>query len=244
MLRSIKELIGYNIRGKDDYIGLTTDFYFDDLHWVIRYLVADVGVWQPNRKVLLSPYVIKNTEWETSEIEIRLTKAQVENSPEVDTDKPVSRQQETDLVDYFKWPIYWSVKGIAGETAAETLVNMSANEEAGNEEADYDSHLRSVNEVLGYQVEAKNGAVGYIDDLIIDLQQWTINYLVIDTGSLLSSKTVLVAASWIDEFAWSVSKVFVNLTKESIEEGPEYSPNTPINSDLKQQLYDFHGRPH
>ena len=55
MLRSMKDLEGYEIRATDGPIGHVEDFYFDDAAWVIRYLVVDTGTWLSGRKVLISP---------------------------------------------------------------------------------------------------------------------------------------------------------------------------------------------
>jgi hypothetical protein len=45
MLRSIKRLFGDKLGGHDREIGHVKDFYFDDKHWAVRYVVADTGSW-------------------------------------------------------------------------------------------------------------------------------------------------------------------------------------------------------
>ena len=55
MLRNVKDLRGYAIRGTDGVIGKVDDFYFDDEDWFIRYLVVNTGSWLSGRKVLISP---------------------------------------------------------------------------------------------------------------------------------------------------------------------------------------------
>ena len=53
MLRSIKQLYGDKLGASDGEIGRVKDFYFDDKHWAIRYVVADTGSWMPGRLVLI-----------------------------------------------------------------------------------------------------------------------------------------------------------------------------------------------
>jgi len=56
MLDKAKTLSGYKLRSLDGDIGKVKDFYFDDHHWTIRYLVADTGDWLADRLVLISPH--------------------------------------------------------------------------------------------------------------------------------------------------------------------------------------------
>ena len=83
-------------------------FYFDDHHWTIRYLVADTGNWLISRQVLISPHALAAINREKRSISIRLTKKQIEESPSLDSDKPVSRQFEDAYHRYYGLPAYWS----------------------------------------------------------------------------------------------------------------------------------------
>ena len=110
MLYTAKTLKGYKLDSLDGEIGRVKEFYFDDRHWTIRYLVADTGNWLPGRQVLISPYalVAVNTDIYKEQIEIDLTKKQIEDSPSLNSDKPVSRQFEENYYGYYGWPLYWS----------------------------------------------------------------------------------------------------------------------------------------
>jgi sporulation protein YlmC with PRC-barrel domain len=97
MKRNINSLIGYSIEATDGKIGTVKDFYFDDETWTIRYLVVETGNWLSGRKVLISPVALIKKNWSNGLIPVNLTKEQIQNSPDIDTDKPVSRQQEAML---------------------------------------------------------------------------------------------------------------------------------------------------
>src|SRR5665213_173641 len=90
-----KTLKGYSLQNTDrETIGKVKEFYFDDRHWTIRYLVADTGNWLTGRQVLISPYSLVAVNKEKRDVSIDLTKKQIEDSPSLDSDKPVSRQFE------------------------------------------------------------------------------------------------------------------------------------------------------
>ena len=58
MLSKAKTLKGYKLESLDGEIGKVEEFYFDDRHWAIRYLIADTGDWLTSRQVLISPYAL------------------------------------------------------------------------------------------------------------------------------------------------------------------------------------------
>ena len=114
MVRNINSLIGYSVKATDGTIGIVDDFYFDDETWTIRYLIVESGDWLSGRKVLISPQALLPTNWENETFPINLTKKQIKKSPNIDTDMPVSRQQEIQLNEYYPWTNYWvSGMGIA-----------------------------------------------------------------------------------------------------------------------------------
>ena len=107
MLNKAKTLKGYKLHSLDGEIGKVKEFYFDDQHWTIRYLVADTGNWLTGRQVLISPYALVAVNKEEQHIAIDLTKKQIEDSPSLNSDKPVSRQFEEAYYGYYGWPMYW-----------------------------------------------------------------------------------------------------------------------------------------
>ena len=92
MLTNAAQLKGLTIRARDGEIGAVKQFYFDDQTWVVRYLTVETGGWLGGRTVLISPISIRAVDWQTKQLEVSLTKKQVENSPDINTHLPVSRQ--------------------------------------------------------------------------------------------------------------------------------------------------------
>jgi hypothetical protein len=94
MLNKAKTLKGYKLDSLDGEVGEVSEFYFDDRHWTIRYLVANTGGWLTGRQVLISPYALVAAIKAKQHIAVDLTKKQIEDSPALSSDKPVSRQFE------------------------------------------------------------------------------------------------------------------------------------------------------
>ncbi len=107
MLSNTKDLKGLVVRATDGEIGTIDQFYFDDETWVIRYLTVETGGWLEDRKVLISPISVAHTDWQYKQLDVALTKKQVENSPDIDTHRPISRRAEAGYLEYYGYPYYW-----------------------------------------------------------------------------------------------------------------------------------------
>lgn len=251
MLHSVKELQGYTIQATDGDIGTVRTFYFDDESWCIRYLVVDTGNWLPGKRVLLAPIALSEPSPATQHMPVNLTREQVRHSPDVDTDIPVSRQQEMALHEHYNWPAYWTMRdplvanvfiarpgGPPGPPpAAPAPLPEDIDQRRG------DAHLRSMREVLGYHIGARDGQVGHVEDFLIDTESWLIRYLVIDTRNWWPGKKVLIAPSWIQEINWHISQVEVDLRRDQIKGSPEFNTAEPVTRDYERELYDYYGRP-
>jgi hypothetical protein len=115
MLRSTQDLEHYSIGATDGDIGHVKDFYFDDDAWVVRYLVVDTGTWLTGRRVLISPISLREPNWIERTLPVAITREQVKNSPDIDTHKPVSRQEENLYLGYYGLPGYWGGAGMWGD---------------------------------------------------------------------------------------------------------------------------------
>ncbi|MEP7365448.1 MAG: PRC-barrel domain-containing protein [Acidobacteriota bacterium] len=242
MLRSVNDLRGTAVHAVDGLIGNVHDLYFDDDHWTVRYYVVDTGNWLPGRKVLISPHVVQPPDPNEIWLPVSLTKAQIEKSPGVDTERPVERQYESSLYDYYGWSPYWfpmepmpptqsQAGALERERAAAAVLERT------------DPHLRSAKDVIGYYVEAKDGEIGHIEDFLVDDQQAQIRYAVIDTKNWLPGRKVLVTPKWIREVNWNDAKVFVDLTQDAVRKSPEYTSVELLDSAYESRLHNHYGYP-
>lgn len=106
-LRSSRDVIGYHVRATDGETGHVEDLIVDDQAWEVRYLVVDTRNWLPGRKVLVAPEWLGGFDWAERSAVLRLTREQIEASPEFDESAPVNREYETRLYDFYGRPAYW-----------------------------------------------------------------------------------------------------------------------------------------
>jgi sporulation protein YlmC with PRC-barrel domain len=226
MLRSIKQLLGDKLAASDGEIGHVKDFYFNDQNWAVRYVVVDTGSWLSGRKVLLSPHAFGSLHEAGKLMQVNLTRKQIEESPLIESHKPVSRQYEEEYFRYYGWPYYWQGDGLWGmsgfpilELPAQPLPSEPLNA-SGRSPGSADAHLRSTQAVNGYHIQASDGMIGHICDFMMDAQSWAIRQLVIKTGNRFSGKEVQIPTSLVDRISYDKSTVSVKLTSEAIEQSP------------------------
>lgn len=236
MLYAAKTLKGYALHSQDGAIGSVREFYFDDKFWTVRYLVAETGGWLTGRKVLLSPFSINSVDPVKKQIGVGLTKKQIEGSPGLESDKPVSRQFEESYHDYYGWPNYWGGPYSWGPNSY-VMRERERFGEFSHREHSWDSHLRSTQAVEGYHVDGSNGNVGHVEDFIVDDESWAIRYLVVNTRNWLHGRKVLVSPQWIESISWDESKVFVSLTRETIRNAPELTDDLLITRNYEIELH-------
>lgn len=236
MLIKSKSLIGYTIKGIDGDFGHVKEFYFDDQHWAVRYLVADTGNWLTDRQVLLSPYCLGTIDDRKRHVSVSLTRKQIESSPALSTDLPVSKQYEAAYHEHNGWPIYWAGPYLWGATFEPREVPPVEKNENSNG-SPWNPRLRSTNALYNYTIQSRDGEIGRVEDFVIDEKDWAIRYLVVDTNSWWTGKQVLIAVHWIKQVSWDLSKVFVDLTKDSIRKSPEYTPAALIDRQYETILH-------
>jgi hypothetical protein len=241
MLRKAKDLSGYKLGARDGDIGKVKEFYFDDQSWTVRYLVADTGGWLSGQQVLISPYALDPANEGRKVIPVDLTKAQIEKSPALATDRPVSRQYEGDYYSYYGWPGYWGGAYPWGGSVY-PIRGRNGWSEASRRERNEDPHLRSTQAVTGCDIHAQDGDIGHVEDFVIDDETWAIRYLIVDTQNWWPGKKVLISTRWIERISWEQSKVFINLTREAIKRGPEYTDQTLITRDHEMKLHQHYNR--
>jgi hypothetical protein len=200
--------------------------------------------------VLIAPEAVGDPDWVNERLPVNLTKQQIEDSPGVETERPVSRQHESALRDYYGWPYYWDSLSIpyAWQTIPPAAPVMPvqptprALDQKQQPNLDYDSTLRSSREVQGYYIKGSDGEIGHVDSFLVNEDDWKIHYLVVDTGNWLPGRKVLLAHPWINRIDWRNGQVHVALTREEIEASPPYDPSQPVEREYEGTLHDHYDR--
>jgi uncharacterized protein YrrD len=241
VLRSFAKFQGSLLLALDGEVCKVRDLYFDDVSWVVRYFVVDTGRWLSGRKVLISPLAVKLIDRTLHTVSVSLTRARIEASPNIDSDKPVSRLHESEFNTYYGYTAYWArsqwgigpVPPIAVPSASD-LLELEEKRMAGRPPVA--THLRSTREVRGYSVSAIDGIVGQVEDFLFDDETWVIRYLVVKTGVWLFGRHVLLSQDCVQQVDWAAKSVEVCQPREQIEHGREFDHHNPPPGDFAKAL--------
>src|SRR5262245_11626404 len=228
--RSVRALSGDAIGAVDVDIGRVRDAYFHDRRWTIRYLVVDTSHWLTGRRVLISPLSLCGAEHERRILRSTLTKFQIATSPDIDTEKPVSRQHEIERYLYYL-PSFWSANADSAYAMAGVPTGTLDLEVDRELQGHDDPHLRSAHAVMRHYVHAVDGDMGHVADFLYDETSWRISHVVVTTGAFRPGRKVLVPVRWISGVSWDAGTVDVGLTGESIRRAPEYDGARVVDRD-------------
>jgi hypothetical protein len=250
MLWNASAIKGYAIAASDGRIGTVSDFLFDDASWLVRWLVVDTGTWLSDRKVLLPPSVLGHLDPEGKQFPVKLTMQQVKDSPEIDTDRPVSRQMETNVYDYYGWSPYWGTGFYMGgygympgaAMASPYLGPSRREEEIGDAQRDHDDpHLRSIAAVTGYHIHASDGEIGHLEDSLLEDADWSIRYLVVDTRNWWPGERVLISPRSVREIDWAERLIHLDINRQKVKGGPSYDPAITIDGAFEEKFLTYYG---
>ena len=269
MLQVSSAMKGYAIAAKDGTIGTLSDFLFDQTTWKLRWLVVDTGTWLTGRLVLIHPSAAELVDHDDRQIDVALTRKQVEDSPEIREDRPVSQQMQSDLYGYYGWDPYWN-NGIAGAGSfggglyaggllgagmgGVGSVTGQALREGPSQPArpgddgslafdDGDPNLRSVNEITGYHVHATDGSIGHVEDVLLDGTAWAIRYMVINTSNWWVGQHVLMSPHAIVRIDWPDRSIALNVTRDKVKSSPGWDHSNTIDGTFGRHLHDHYDWP-
>jgi hypothetical protein len=250
MLWNASAINGYAIEASDGDIGTVSDFLFDDASWLVRWLVVDTGNWLSRRKVLLPLSALGRLYANDRVFAVKLTQQQIKDSPEIDTDRPVSRQMETRIYDYYGWGPYWGAGFYMGDygytlgsaMASPYLGARSREQKIDEAQADRDDvHLRSVEAVTGYHIHASDGEIGHVEDFLVEDADWRIHYLVVDTRNWWPGKKILVSSRSAGEIDWTDRLVSLDVDRQTIKDSPAYDPSMTIDRAYDEKFLTYYG---
>jgi len=236
-LRNLKDLTGYTLAATDGEIGKLKEVYFDDLVWFVRYLIVHMGGALTGREVLITPRSIRSLDEQGRHIAVDLSREQVENSPPVSSERPVSRHYEAQYHSYYGLDPYWVLAPFGPPPVPTPMPRPGA--APGEPEH---PHLRSSDEVRGYHIAARDGEIGKVEDFIIDDSDWSIAYAAIDTRRWLPGRTVLLSPAWIKAVDWPGKAITVDVDRNAIRNAPDYDATTVITTDYEARLFAHYGK--
>ena len=228
MRHNVKDLIGFGMGATDGEFGKVEEFYFDDDSWTIRYLIVKTGGWLSGRKVLISPAALTVPDLDREIFPVNLSRDQIKNSPDIDTDKPVSRQQEIELRSHYEWPYegtsgvgFYGGMGMMGMIDSRLPLEDIIANQYQDASAPADPHLRSTAELSGYKIYTLDGEAGKLTDFIIDDQNWSILFLLARQDELFAGEEEIltIPADLIDRVEYADAAVYLKVSTKVLRNG-------------------------
>lgn len=208
-MHDLKDLIGSSVTATDGEMGKVRDFLFDDHSWLVSYFVVDVGTWFKRRDVVLPVASAEHLDWTEKVFRVRMTREQGRHSPDIDTEKPVSRQQEIAMKEYWGKMAYWFYAEMEGGLPIPTGRKLPVRTEE-------DPDLRSVWGMTDYKVWATDGEIGRLEGFILDGDPWHLAYLDVKAEELLLDRFVLIPTSWVKSVCWAECRVNLHHSRSGL----------------------------
>jgi hypothetical protein len=155
-----------------------------------------------------------------------LSRAQLGECPEAHVQRTVSAMRRKERSAHREGLPVWLWRPPFGACPVPPLALLPMDDEGGEgdwggtrlrvDRDERDTHLRSMSEVIGYHIQAKDGEIGNED--------WFIKYLLVDTRNWWGGRKVVVEPQWIEEFKCGESKVYLKLARGGVEGIPEFDP--------------------
>jgi uncharacterized protein YrrD len=251
MFWNASSLRGFSVEATDGAIGTVSDLLFDDQTWTLRWLIVETGSWFSSRKVLLPVAALGKPVESAKQIPVHLTRQSVKDSPDVDTDQPVSRHKEAHVYNHYGWNPYWTSgfgpmsNAIATPTVQPFLRNDVAPRDQDNGtdavQDDGDPLLRSVRAVIGFHIAATDGDIGRLEDLLIDDDAWRLSFMTVDTKNLLPGERVLLPTRVIGEIDWFTKRITVGIDRARVESSPPYDPQITSDGPFNERSHQYFG---
>jgi hypothetical protein len=233
MKLTFSQLEDLSIHARDGELGRVRDVYVDGVSWKVRYIVVDTRRFVGGRRVLLSPQSVSGLNPGKRELTVDLALAQVEAAPALDEHVPLTRQHLSDLDSHYGWSEYWITGGPInfsfptinygpiGESIdipddVRTMIEERL--QRGEDEA-----LVSFRDLTEYRVETVDDArAGSVRDAIISYKDWTMPYLVVDTGHWIAGRKVIVPASLVETIETGSQVLTLHTSAESMVASPKF----------------------
>ncbi len=104
--------------------------------------------------------------------------------------------------------------------------------------------LRNLPDLKKYTLGATDGDVGHIADLFFDDRYWIVRYLVVETGSWLAERKVLVSPFSLGEADWAQQRLPVRLTREQVRNSPDIDTSQPVSRQHEVLYADYYDYPY
>lgn len=222
MFTYASELMGALVVASDGELGKVKDIYFEDKEWRVHFLVVDTGTWPFSETVFVSPQDAALHQSEPGLLKSALDKVRLRHISYNEDPRPITKPDTLQLYSHRAWPAF----GRAGN-GYPTLGMVKAGAGLANVAEFSDKqmrHMLSFKPIVNYEIHNNEGRLGLLKDLMVDLEKWSLPYLLVDDTSTSDRERLLVASEKVVSFASHQSLVKVAISKEQFEASPKINP--------------------
>jgi hypothetical protein len=90
-------------------------------------------------------------------------------------------------------------------------------------------------------VQASDGTLGSVSDMLFDDATWTVRWLVVETGTWLADRQVLIPASALGQPDKAARSFPVDLTMAQVKGSPDIDTHRPVSRQYESSAYDYYG---
>ena len=224
MQRRTSAFTGYTIEAVDGKVGFISDILFEDQTWKLRWFVVNTGSWLLGRKILIHPSALERPDIRQRAFPSSLTKVQVEASPDLKCNQPVSRQIDQDFSNYYTFLSGWGDDCYGGQSVG--LLGSGASNSRSVPRVpvleDDERQLLSIASMMGFSIHALDGDIGHLEDFLVEDESWTIEYAVVATKNWGFGRHVLISPTDIRTTNFLAEYVPINLTRYKIKCSPSW----------------------
>ncbi|MBN2339898.1 MAG: hypothetical protein JXX29_23385 [Deltaproteobacteria bacterium] len=235
------ELQGKQIVAADGIAGVISDILIDDRFWGTNYFVVETRPLPPGQSVLIAAEAMLPYSPHNKYLSVRHSIDHIQNAPPLKERQPISKHYEQKLQTHFQWmipPFLFASTPLASQHGAivdkEIIADIAARYEPYG-------HLRSVQEMIGYNIESEFERVGKVWNLAFYLENWATALFVIDIGeSNRVSKKIPMSPAWIQNISWPDKKIQIDLPQDVFLSSPLFKHEQLNERFMDKKMYEHY----
>jgi hypothetical protein len=104
-----------------------------------------------------------------------------------------------------------------------------------------DPALRSADEVTGYHIHASDGEIGHVEGFLVEDNDWSIHYLVVDTKNWWPGKKVLISPLSVRKIDWAGRQVSLGADRQKVRNSPAYDSSMTVDPVYEKAFQNHYG---
>lgn len=104
--------------------------------------------------------------------------------------------------------------------------------------------VRSARNLQKLEIAATDGLIGSVADVLFDDERWVVRYLVVDTGSWLPGRRVLISPNSVVQTEWDAQRLVLSISRDQVEHSPHVDTHKPVSRQHEVDHLNYYGYPH